>query len=54
MMPDPRYIILGHTTSQDLLLELGPPLRKYFKEDERISKVWGGHDLSDAGKGSCE
>ncbi|WVF71511.1 hypothetical protein IAT40_006317 [Kwoniella sp. CBS 6097] len=36
-------IIIGQTTSQDLSLDLGPPLRKFWKEDNRLEKMWGGH-----------
>lgn len=35
-------INLGDTTAQDLLIDLGPPLRKYWKEDDRLGRVWGG------------
>lgn len=38
-------INLGETTAQDLLIDLGPPLRKYWKEDDRLGRVWGGHNL---------
>ena len=34
-------MIIGETTSQDLLLDLGPPLRKYVKEDDRMERIWG-------------
>ncbi len=33
-------MMLDETTTQDLLCELGPPLRKYWKEDSRITNVW--------------
>ncbi|WVQ80750.1 hypothetical protein IAT38_002855 [Cryptococcus sp. DSM 104549] len=39
---DPLDIIIGETTSQDLLLDLGPPLRKFWKEDDRLERMWGG------------
>lgn len=35
-------VSLGTTTAQDLLVDLGPPLRKYCKEDDRLGRVWGG------------
>lgn len=34
-------MIIGETTGQDLLLDLGPPLRKYVKEDDRMERIWG-------------
>lgn len=34
---------LKKTTAQDLLLDLGPPLRKYWKEDDRLNRVWAQH-----------
>ncbi|KAG6821619.1 hypothetical protein H0H93_000128 [Arthromyces matolae] len=33
----PIHIRLGETTAQDLTLELGPPLRVHYKEDERMA-----------------
>ncbi|THH07075.1 hypothetical protein EW146_g9426 [Bondarzewia mesenterica] len=33
----PVHIRLGVTTSQDLLCELGPPLRVFYKEDNRMA-----------------
>ncbi|BEI86764.1 hypothetical protein CcaverHIS002_0701100 [Cutaneotrichosporon cavernicola] len=46
-------IMLGETTAQDVLLDLGPPLRKYWREDDRLDRVWGpprrvppGHDAT--------
>ncbi|OXG40592.1 hypothetical protein C360_00364 [Cryptococcus neoformans Bt15] len=39
---EPLEIILGQTTAQDLLLDLGHPLRKFWKEDDRLEKMWGG------------
>ncbi|OCF40325.1 hypothetical protein I317_05892 [Kwoniella heveanensis CBS 569] len=36
-------IVIGQTTSQDLSLDLGPQLRKFWKEDDRLEKMWGGH-----------
>ncbi|ODO09809.1 hypothetical protein I350_02026 [Cryptococcus amylolentus CBS 6273] len=39
---DPLEIWIGKTTAQDLLLDLGPPLRKFWKEDDRLEKMWGG------------
>ncbi|KAG6854821.1 hypothetical protein C0991_012011 [Blastosporella zonata] len=33
----PVHVRLGETTAQDLTLELGPPLRVHYKEDERMS-----------------
>ncbi|KIR40578.1 hypothetical protein I313_03229 [Cryptococcus deuterogattii Ram5] len=39
---EPLEIILGQTTAQDLLVDLGHPLRKFWKEDDRLEKMWGG------------
>ncbi|WVQ72462.1 hypothetical protein IAR50_002014 [Cryptococcus sp. DSM 104548] len=39
---DPLEIWIGQTTAQDLLLDLGSPLRKFWKEDDRLEKMWGG------------
>lgn len=52
-MPEPYEIIIGQTTGQDLLLDLGPPLRKFWKEDDRMERIWGRADtkLED---GECE
>ncbi|KAG6911189.1 hypothetical protein DXG01_003056 [Tephrocybe rancida] len=33
----PVQVKLGETTAQDLTLDLGPPLRVHYKEDERMS-----------------
>ncbi|KAF8663497.1 hypothetical protein AX16_001065 [Volvariella volvacea WC 439] len=33
----PIHIRLGETTAQDLTLDLGPPLRVYYKDDERMT-----------------
>jgi len=33
----PLHIKIGQTTAQDLNLDLGPPLRIHYKEDERMS-----------------
>ncbi|KAF9515226.1 hypothetical protein BS47DRAFT_1342130 [Hydnum rufescens UP504] len=33
----PVYIRIGHTTSEDLLCDLGPPLRVFYKEDDRMT-----------------
>ncbi|KAG6871985.1 hypothetical protein C0993_002536, partial [Termitomyces sp. T159_Od127] len=33
----PVHIKLGETTAQDLTLDLGPPIRVHYKEDERMS-----------------
>ncbi|KAH9482741.1 UPF0183 protein T01G9.2 [Psilocybe cubensis] len=32
----PLHIRLGETTSQDLMLDLGPPLRFHYRDDERL------------------
>jgi hypothetical protein len=45
----------GKTSSQDLLLDLGPPIRKYWKEDDRMARMWGtmgGGNADD--DGDCE
>lgn len=34
-------VVLNETSAQDLLLDLGPPLRKYWKEDDRMDRMWG-------------
>ncbi|WWD17252.1 hypothetical protein CI109_101690 [Kwoniella shandongensis] len=39
---DKLDIVIGETTSQDLLLDLGAPLRKFWKEDDRLERMWGG------------
>nr|XP_019046369.1 hypothetical protein I302_05113 [Kwoniella bestiolae CBS 10118]OCF25299.1 hypothetical protein I302_05113 [Kwoniella bestiolae CBS 10118] len=44
-------ITIGETTSQDLLLDLGAPLRKFWKEDDRLEKMWGGDPHKENGKG---
>lgn len=37
-------MVLHETTGQDLLLDLGTPLRKFWKEDDRLERVWrNGH-----------
>ena len=33
----PLHIKIGQTTAQDLNLDLGPPLRVHYKEDERMT-----------------
>jgi hypothetical protein len=40
-MPHPIDIVVGDTTAQDVLLDLGPPLRKFVKEDDRMDRIWG-------------
>lgn len=40
-LPHDVEIVLQETTAQDLLLDLGTPLRKYWKEDDRLDRVWG-------------
>ncbi|WVN88365.1 uncharacterized protein L203_103571 [Cryptococcus depauperatus CBS 7841] len=42
--PEPLEIIIGSTTAQDLLLDLGSPLRKFWKEDDRLERMWGRED----------
>lgn len=49
--PHPINLTIGETTAQDLLLDLGSPLRKYVKEDDRMERIWGGQTL-DGDKGS--
>ncbi|KAF8165255.1 hypothetical protein B0H34DRAFT_688473 [Crassisporium funariophilum] len=34
---NPLHIRIGETTAQDLTLDLGPPLRVHYKEDERMT-----------------
>jgi len=33
----PVHVRLGYTTAQDLTVDLGPPLRVYYKEDDRMA-----------------
>lgn len=47
----PLEIVLGQTTAQDLLLDLGPPLRKFYKEDDRLERMWA---ATESPEGSCE
>jgi hypothetical protein len=49
--PHPINITIGETTAQDLLLDLGSPLRKFVKEDDRMERIWGGQ-ASGGDKGS--
>lgn len=44
----PLEIVIGETTSQDLLLDLGPPLRKFWKADERMKRMWDKTDSKDS------
>ena len=53
-LPDAFEVIIGETTAQDLLLDLGPPLRKFWKEDDRVERMWGGAESTDDEKGACE
>jgi hypothetical protein len=54
-MPEPYEIIIGQTTGQDLLLDLGPPLRKFWKEDDRMERIWGRADTKlEDGECECE
>jgi hypothetical protein len=41
-------IELNSTTAQDVLLDLGPPLRKYWKEDDRMDRMWVHSDAATA------
>ena len=50
-LPDTLEILLGSTTAQDLLLDLGPPLRKFYKEDNRLERMWA---AAESPGGSCE
>lgn len=45
-------IVLGETTAQDLLLDVGTPLRKYWKEDDRLDRVWGQQSAPAVGEDS--
>jgi hypothetical protein len=49
--PHPIDITIGETTAQDLLLDLGSPLRRFLKEDDRMERIWGGQ-ASGGDKGS--
>lgn len=51
--PDPLEIIIGETTAQDLLLDLGAPPRKYWKEDDRVARMWGSSESTEDDKGGC-
>ena len=53
-LPDALEVMIGETTAQDLLLDLGPPLRKFWKEDDRVERMWGGASSADDEKGACE
>jgi hypothetical protein len=46
-------ITIGHTTHQDLLLDLGSPVRRFWKEDERLGKMWGDASAESA-EGDCK
>lgn len=35
--PQPIWIRIGQTTSQDLICDLGSPLRTFYKEDDRMT-----------------
>lgn len=37
-------LILGETTGQDLRLDLGSPTHMYWKEDDRMERVWAGQE----------
>jgi hypothetical protein len=51
--PHPVDILIGETTAQDVLLDLGSPLRKFVKEDDRMERIWGGDSgSSEENKGS--
>jgi hypothetical protein len=39
--PQPIEITIGETTAQDILLDLGAPLRKFVKQDGRMERIWG-------------
>ncbi|TFK43453.1 hypothetical protein BDQ12DRAFT_675011 [Crucibulum laeve] len=43
----PLHIKIGETTAQDLTVELGPPLRVHYKEDERM-KIHSTSDVAGA------
>jgi len=55
-LPRPVDILIGETTAQDILLDLGAPLRKFVKEDDRMERIWGDQTQtkanSDQNKGS--
>ncbi|KAK4684206.1 hypothetical protein P7C73_g5990, partial [Tremellales sp. Uapishka_1] len=53
-LPDPLDIVIHQTTAQDLLLDLGPPLRKFWKEDDRLQKMWGGEAVHGGCKADSE
>ncbi|KAF8913994.1 hypothetical protein CPB84DRAFT_1758102 [Gymnopilus junonius] len=42
----PMHIRLGETTAQDLTVDLGPPLRVHYKDDERM-KIHAATELDD-------
>ncbi|KAL7421597.1 hypothetical protein Q5752_003366 [Cryptotrichosporon argae] len=39
--PHDFTVEIGRTMAQDLMMELGAPVRDYFKEDDRLQRMWG-------------
>ncbi|GAA96947.1 uncharacterized protein L969DRAFT_96839 [Mixia osmundae IAM 14324] len=50
----PRDIVirLNETTSEDLFCDLGPPLRQFYKEDDRLT-IHSQHTVSETGSNPC-
>lgn len=47
------HVRLGVTTAQDLLSDLGPPLRTFYKEDDRMAIHARSHSEDDSPEPSC-
>ena len=47
------HVRLGVTTAQDLLSDLGPPLRTFYKEDDRMAIHARGHTEDESPEPSC-
>lgn len=55
--PDPSsavHVRLGVTTAQDLILDLGPPLRTFYREDDRMAIHSRTRTDEDSVEPSCE
>lgn len=49
----PIHVRLGVTTAQDLLSDLGPPLRTFYKEDDRMAIHARSHNEDGSPELSC-
>ena len=47
------HVRLGVTTAQDLLSDLGPPLRTFYKEDDRMAIHARGHNEDESPEPAC-